>query len=1669
MAAAVAVLGLLFGSTARAQFTYAGGNLNAAQTYDGLGVDSALDPYAIGSGSANDYIGTGGTGSITVQSGSLTITANDFKISRNANSVGTVSVLSGTLTINQVNQWGGGIGVNNNNNSPSVGTVNLASGTTFNWFLSGSNEQSFRVGNGGGGANGFNTVGTINLDGGMFNVELDATQALTDASRALTIGQGNGTGILNLNSGTFNVIGDWPVAVGGGWGTMTTAPAFFSGGTGRINIQNGSFVMSNVTAVIDATKASFTIGTDGYVNFVPGGTGSLSLTNWTQSDYETLVNAGQIRVNSNTTTIASFQYSTSSGQGILKLADPTVSTPSIAPANVAYAGELRVLATTVSGTAPFTYQWQRNDNFAGFVNIVGANSQSYTQDTTGLSGNYDYQVIVTNGLSTVNTSGVATLTVNAAQAPYVITDTTPLSVSRYVGGTVTFSAAFEGNQPMTNQWQFSSNGGATWSDLAGQTGASLTLNNLQYANDGLYRLTATNSVGGALAPSSAAALTILDPAGLQFTWSAPVSMNGLTADQILTNTLGGAQGVVGGAVFGNTAPIIVNLAGGRVITFKNDGSVATSTGAGPTAGAYPAATALTTGNTNFDAVLNQFRVDGGAGGKTITLNNLIPGEQYAVQLFALDNRGNEDPPGLVISNRTSYFQDGDDLAISVETSTTNKMGDNVYVIGTFTASNTTETIKQYLPVQGRGAMNALVLRALSFAPANPPVVLTQPASKTVFTGRPAQFNIVVDSYVAPSYQWQTNFVNVGNGGVFSGATTDTLTISDATGRDGYNIGCVVTNPAGSTTSDYASILNVLPIPAASGPAAANVLAQSPMAYWPLNETFDPYYDGTGNQPVYDAVAMHDGHFRPYAGNAFYGFYGPQATDGFLQFDANQGALDVVNGLDSWVTTPALNLNTNTATLSMWVNPDGIQVGFTGLLMNRNAGQSGGLHFRANNELGYTWVTDNNTQWDHPTGIYVPTNQWSFVALVITPTNTTWYLYNTNGVQTHDYVINNPVMPWTGSESLIAIGKDPANAARVFDGRIDEVAVFNRSLNQNEVFSLVTSNPVFVVQPQSLTLPTGSPAQFNVSVASLSAVTYQWRTNGVAVGNGGVFSGASTSTLSIADVTGLSGVVFSVAATNAAGGTLSADATLTLPSPVATYWDIDDATAGAGGVSPAGTWSTTATNWTTDSTGAATAGVWTNGNNAVFSAGTDATGQFNVTGGTVTVNDITQEEGKINLSGGALTLFDSSSTITTLTRTTGDYDIQIGAAVAGTGGVVKEGPGILLFVAGNSFSGGATLNEGTLGLNHNNGLGTGILTLNGGAFVRNWNALTVNNALNVRSNVTISAIQHNSDWTLGGNFLAGTTSGNFNVANVAVNGINPVSRTIYLTGDLSVYTGTITHNCLASGGNRLRFGANGAGLVTIDAANARFVTTGSISGGNSVDIGDGKYGTFKMGELSGAGGNIRAGWSTGGNTTFEVGHLNTSSTYSGVIRDNVNGAGGRANLTKVGTGTLELTVASTYTGFTAISNGTLRINAAYLADATNVIIAAAGKLDLNFVGSDTVNALFIAGVQKAAGTYGATGSGAANIDDVHFAGTGVLQVTTGGAPAPATLVSSVSGNVLSLSWPAGQGWTLQAQTNALSVGLNNTWTTLVPGSAGISSTNLTINPANPTVFYRLVYP
>ena len=73
-----------------------------------------------------------------------------------------------------------------------------------------------------------------------------------------------------------------------------------------------------------------------------------------------------------------------------------------------------------------------------------------------------------------------------------------------------------------------------------------------------------------------------------------------------------------------------------------------------------------------------------------------------------------------------------------------------------------------------------------------------------------------------------------------------------------------------------------------------------------------------------------------------------------------------------------------------------------------------------------------------------------MAVVIEPAKATFYLYNANGQFSTNNAIPHTSEAWDGSA---LIGADANHLERVFDGIIDEVAVFNYAFTQTQVQNL----------------------------------------------------------------------------------------------------------------------------------------------------------------------------------------------------------------------------------------------------------------------------------------------------------------------------------------------------------------------------------------------------------------------------------------------------------------------------------------------------------------------------------------------------------------------------------------------------------------------------------------
>lgn len=488
--------------------------------------------------------------------------------------------------------------------------------------------------------------------------------------------------------------------------------------------------------------------------------------------------------------------------------------------------------------------------------------------------------------------------------------------------------------------------------------------------------------------------------------------------------------------------------------------------------------------------------------------------------------------------------------------------DNGHFSGTATA---TLSINAAVPGDA-GDYIVILNNNLGSATNSPPATLTvqtavlagpTPSQAQLFAGQTARFNIDVISGVSPTFQWRKDGVALTDGGNILGSTNANLAVSALAGGNSGNYDVIVTTTYGAVTSSVAP-LTVIPT---SGEAFESaMLGLGPVSYYRLNETTDPAsgtavaWDNTGgNNGLYDTAAQN--------GNSSYNIAGPRPSSGFPGFgSANDSVLTVPNTPNSDVKLAPWNLNTNTVTLTAWVYPQGPQVAGAGVVYTRSTNNMvcgmayydtfGGTNWT----LGYNW-NDQPSAFFWRSGLNVPQNEWSLVAVVISPTNAIMYSFHDNQMDTATNITTHAVQSFNDT---IYIGDDPQGdpGSHNFNGNIDEVAAFNRSLSGAELENLYFQArgisafpPLITLQPVSEELFVGGTAHFVTAVDGSQPMTYQWQggSGGVYTNltNGGNVSGANSPLLAIQNVSATNAGDYVLVATNAGGAVTSSVASISI--------------------------------------------------------------------------------------------------------------------------------------------------------------------------------------------------------------------------------------------------------------------------------------------------------------------------------------------------------------------------------------------------------------------------------------------------------------------------------------------------------------------------------------------
>lgn len=347
-------------------------------------------------------------------------------------------------------------------------------------------------------------------------------------------------------------------------------------------------------------------------------------------------------------------------------------------------------------------------------------------------------------------------------SPAIVTQPTSRSVA--VGATTTFTVTATSTTPLSYQWK--KNGVA----IAGATGTSLNLANVQTADEGNYSVTLSNAT--ASVTSSNASLTVLVPPS--------ITIQPTNLSVLVNQSLGFYVAATG------SAPLNYQW-------FKNGTPMAGKTG----------------------SLLFLDRVQGSdVGDYRVTVSNAAGSVTSEIASLTVSSR-----PSISSQPASQSVILGGTVSFSTTAAGTGPLSyqwsrNGVTIAGATSAVLTLTSVRSsdagsYAVVVTNPFGSATSFDATLIVTNAPvaPTIITSPADQSAAIGQAATFSVVVSGTVPLTYQWRKEGVNI------PGATGERLTLSNLQPGDAGSYSVTVGNSAGSATSARAALAIVVP----SGP------------------------------------------------------------------------------------------------------------------------------------------------------------------------------------------------------------------------------------------------------------------------------------------------------------------------------------------------------------------------------------------------------------------------------------------------------------------------------------------------------------------------------------------------------------------------------------------------------------------------------------------------------------------------------------------------------------------------------------------------------------------------------------------------------------------------------------------------------------------------------------
>ncbi|MBR5737640.1 MAG: hypothetical protein IKX90_03635 [Verrucomicrobia bacterium] len=233
---------------------------------------------------------------------------------------------------------------------------------------------------------------------------------------------------------------------------------------------------------------------------------------------------------------------------------------------------------------------------------------------------------------------------------------------------------------------------------------------------------------------------------------------------------------------------------------------------------------------------------------------------------------------------------------------------------------------------------------------------------------------------------------------------------------------VVSNAYGKAESEPAVISFYQP----KSDYEALVASLMPLAYWRLGEA-----EGT---TAYEYASDFNGVYKEYQ------------TLGAAGAIANDPDTAVTFDGTSYTSVPGMSYVAESLTMLAWIKPNGSVNNYTGILFDRG-NSAVGIDI-VDNQPCYHW---NDTQYGYRSGLQLTDGAWNMIAMVVTPTEATFYLGDSEGNLTS--AVNTATHSPAKLTSAFSIGGDKNWSDRRFKGDIDEPVVFGYALSADQIESI----------------------------------------------------------------------------------------------------------------------------------------------------------------------------------------------------------------------------------------------------------------------------------------------------------------------------------------------------------------------------------------------------------------------------------------------------------------------------------------------------------------------------------------------------------------------------------------------------------------------------------------